>query len=119
MTTDEKKFSERDLILAKREAFKNGAAWMKGEVVYGSAPNGGWADAANERYPMPKAIKPRVITANGTNYRVVDGWLEEQSACISPAPAWKRVGGLPYYNDGLTRLADLILDPTREVSEAE
>ena len=126
---DEKKYTERELVLAKRNAFVDGSYWGYNASQEAAAKSvgvlGAWsradADMASESaYPFPKVTRPRVVQDEVDGYwAVVDGALR-----------WSTFGGgtgLICVNGGFrtellkptpTRVAmwaDLLKNPTEEV----
>lgn len=104
--TDEPRYTERDMILAKREAYAAGAkAW-------GAASKNGVLRAARE-YPFPKITRPRVVRDKfgvGMLWRVMSGELQSSFRgnewCVEPA----------YVTPERVALwADLLANPTEEV----
>lgn len=71
--SDKVKYTERDLVLAKREAFVAGAC----DTTFASRI--GASSEANRRYTLPKVEQPRVETgADGWSFRVINGKLESR-----------------------------------------
>lgn len=61
MMTDEKKYTQRDMVLAQRTAFEEGAHWAwDGHWRRDTRPDE-YAEAAIQRYPIPKISRPRVM----------------------------------------------------------
>lgn len=97
--SDEKKYTERELVLAKRHAFVDGSYWGYKASQEAAAKSvgvlGAWsradADMASESaYPFPKVTRPRVVQDphdSTITYRAVDDLLE--------------------YNDGLRGFIDI------------
>jgi hypothetical protein len=56
VVSDEKKYTERDLVMAKREAFVEGAVLWRCYYTQDSA-----RAAAERRHPLPKVTRPRVV----------------------------------------------------------
>ena len=113
--SDEKKYTERDLVLAKREAFcaGRGAAFVHYDI---GAPQGkawpGSAHLAAERYPLPKVTRPRVVTReDGCQLRISGGqlqykWLDGD---------WREYGSINWTPAQRAAMADLLANPTEEV----
>lgn len=122
--SDEKQYTETDLVKAKRQAFRDGA-------VHAARTHGcGRPECADERYPLPKITRPRVVKYKAHFFRVVDGRIQWSK------PWWKRASApesLETWHDVegthpslvtvpsaelILILADLLANPTEEV-EAE
>lgn len=58
--SDEKKYSERDMALAKREAWVSGRG-MGITDAYANARRDEWKEEAARRYPCPRVTRPRVV----------------------------------------------------------
>lgn len=116
--SDEKKYTERELVMAKRNAFYDGANW--------ASSSGSWVGAADEakrRFPLPRRIVPRVVKESSGLYGDVE---------------WRSVGGaLEWCKDGrqwrsanndnksgmfitphrVVLLAELLANPTMEIDD--
>lgn len=115
------KYSEREYVLAQREAFLQGAAHGR---EYAHVPSKcGQVGCASRRYPL-KVTRPRVVRDSGpmgsSEWRYVNGRLECR---LTGAMEWDVADG----EDGTCKmfiraervklLADLIANPTEEVAE--
>lgn len=110
MSNDEKRYTERDLVMARREGYADAMG-----------AGGGWDSVAKkitrERYPLPKVSRPRVLGPDevGRYWKIVDGrwWYQH------------RAGGLgsPWLNGGVVQPEcerirfDLVCRPTEEVED--
>ena len=113
----ENRYTERDLVLAKREGFKDGA-----EVVFthfgcslGSVAGVRWRGSgplAVERYPLPRVTRPRVVTLGcGHEYRICDGRLEWRT---HENGSWMTLHNIAHMMD---ELRHLLAHPTEEVDD--
>lgn len=112
---DEKAYTARDLILAKREGFATHCKRMCG-----------WSDKTAERvaaeeYPLPKITRPRVVTdSQGTEFRVRDGDLLEGRRQDRPDnPGWGQFSAWDITPERIRLWADLLANPTEEVDDAD
>lgn len=124
------KYTEREMVLAKREAFRDGSRWLSCWCSCNGAyddyrwiagdSRGRPEEAAAERYPLPKVTRPRVVknVPMWMNYefRVVDRVFQSRTLTsglddwsvqtISTRRTFEQLG--PVY-------ADLLANPTEEV----
>ena len=116
--SDEKKYTERDLLLAKREGFMRGA-----KAAWGNPHAGKWNGLSAEcdrAYPLPKITRPRVVKDEREGYwYACDGSL--RWSVFGDA-----TGGIEAHGSFRTELvlptptrvamwADLLANPTEEV----
>ena len=108
----EKKYTERDLVLAKREGYARHCV-----AVCGNTKNA--TELAARTYPLPRVTRPRVwVDPNGdTRFQVVDGvlfgkdfeedeeWLPVDSYAFNVTP------------ERVVAWADLFANPTEEVDD--
>jgi uncharacterized pyridoxal phosphate-containing UPF0001 family protein len=111
---DDKKYTERELILAKREAFERGAKWRFVRAIDESKAYSALADEEYEtvtaqRYPLPKVTRPRVEPLPGGKYRVLNGVLQ-----VNIGDDWRRAG---WTVEEISKLYKLIADPVEEVED--
>lgn len=69
--SDSPKYTEREMVEAKRSAFVAGSVWryFDGEATEGAE--------ARRRYPLPRKTRPRVVTDRlGNDWRVADGQIQ-------------------------------------------
>ena len=112
--SDEKKYTLRDLVIARREGYAQGATWYKA----GRVPLHEVVEQADNYYPLPKVTRPREVRdSHGVEWRW--GWWgfefrDDGDGC------WSNVAtsGTP----GITKervllLADLLANPTEEVEK--
>ena len=108
MTSDEKQYTERDLVLARREGFERGAVAL--------ASRGAFEDVARteaeRRYPLPKVTRPRVVTRTDiVEIRIMDGVLQYRGAGCGWS-VYRQVYWSPGMQDAMR---DLLANPTEEV----
>lgn len=132
---DEKRYTERDLILAKREAFEEGATrvWTAFARETDACPHG-WRGSnvlAAEAYPLPKSTRPRVMSdpnsLNGREWRCVGRQFETRVRESSRLAEWHLVDWSEYNRgafvehplaptpERVAMWADLLANPTEEV----
>lgn len=116
---DEKKYTERDLILAKREG------WL---ACYDAFPWHGLRmkdDAVKRRYPLPKkkVERPRVVrdphdpdVPRPSLWRYVAGEFEFDTGVGEPR--WQRRYGTPITPERVKLWADLLSNPTELVEDS-
>ncbi|MHB1310618.1 MAG: hypothetical protein ACYC3L_01285 [Gemmatimonadaceae bacterium] len=112
---DEKLYTERDLILAKREAFAVGCGAM-------GLPLGNAARLAARRYELPKITRLRVVTDQfGTEWRMRENVDDDRSIALEYRHAdnggWQ-VDRLTMTAQRIKLWADLLANPTEEVADA-
>lgn len=112
--SDEKKYTERDLVLAKREGYVRHCTQLCGNEEMA-------VERAVGLFPIPKRVQPRVVKREGIVscflWRLVDGVLQWSDPDqigwttyrMDTPDEWRRVG--PIY-------ADLLATPTEEVDDA-
>jgi hypothetical protein len=112
--SDEKRYTERELIEAKREGY---VAAMH-EEHYASGYSEG---QAARRYPLPKVKRRRVVQLGGFEYRASGSPGEDvyglliRDAALKDDP-WVTAGAFNANNlRGVRALADLIANPDEEV----
>lgn len=123
----EKRYTERELVLAQREAFRMGAAGLR----YSRRDDfiGPWSAErdAEARYPLPKVTRPRVVDdpwpGSGHQFRCVNGAIQ-----VHHWGEWKPLAPLAgacadvwiYPTPERIRLwYDLLTHPTEEVEDGE
>lgn len=129
--SDEKKYTERDLVLAKQEAFVEGSllTFRHFDCSLGSEAGLKWRGSSNlaaERYPLPKVTRPRVVQdphERGMRWRVLRDkdqhgvtYLEYNAFNTGADASWRT--GLGTYCATAERVAlwaDLLANPTEEV----
>jgi hypothetical protein len=110
----EKKYSEREMVMAKRAAFVAGNQWVW---------KSGATDEAEQRYPLPKVVRPRVVKVSGVNspwvaYRLHGSSIQAQEcldACCPHDIRWEDVESVPTHH--IRALADLLANPTETVED--
>ncbi len=117
-------YSERDLILAKRRAFRQGALHNDKckSVDEASAHNAAIEREAAECYPLPKKVVPRVVTATeqeGTrcSFRIVDGRFQYRKEYWD-VTRWDSLNAI-ISMDEAKAIADLLASPTVEVDTGD
>jgi hypothetical protein len=114
LVTNEKTYTERDLILAKREGFCASAGYYGGPRVLNTAEK-----EAPKIYPLPKATRPRVVVDPhfpDVQWRCSgESMLEEYTARCG----WRSLAAasheLVVTNPRIRLWADLLANPTEEV----
>ena len=109
----EKKYTERDIILARRQ----GAAWMRCAQRHaldwdepGDGPCDDCVKRAREVYPLPTITRPRVHKDHrGVEWRVVGGKIQRN--CSS---GWTDIDEPP---DFAVAIASLVANPTETVED--
>ena len=122
------KYTERQLIEAKREAFVAGADWCFHDchttraLSITSRPR--WIAAAKSLFELPKVTRPRVVKdAEGVSWRVSGDtvqwsvgkgcdWAPRDWAPLSNSHIWLTV-------ERVHLLADLLANPTEEVDDEQ
>ena len=116
--SDEKKYTQRDLVLAQREAFRDGAQALYYHEVIPAGPSL-FSDALDEvrenidkRYPFPRVTRPRVVRDTaGDQWRIRDGKLE-----VNCSFGWESAVSVTDIDmETLKRLSDLLANPTETV----
>lgn len=133
----EPKYTERDLVMAKREAFREGSRWLSCWCSCNGAyddyrwitgdSRGRPEEAAADRYKLPKVTRPRVVKeSGGMAFRFV-GNPSEQFACIEYMSSyepreWKQAHGsdnhLAVTTERIRIWSDLLANPTEECEDA-
>jgi hypothetical protein len=109
MTDDEKKYTERDLILAKREVWED--TWRLAWAASGRSLTR--PETAVMRYPFPKKTRPRVVTVEDTEWRVFGGHLQVRYGAHG---GW--YGPVPRVTQARVAVwTDLFAHPTEEVED--
>jgi hypothetical protein len=109
--SDEKKYTERDLVMAKREAYEGGWRDHRGYCP-GRAPLD-VTEIARTVFPLPKVPRPRVLADGyGWDWRV-RGHLLEKKPSRGGSELWSTVISVAGNRDAL--LSDLLANPTEEV----
>ena len=112
--SDEKRYTERDLILAKRE----GARVALFTPVSGCTAQQA-IDTANRLFPLPKVTRARVVRAKvgpfGFDWRLVKNTLEYANPEEEDWEPYKVERG--EWADIAKILNDLLANPTEEVDE--
>ena len=115
--TDEKRYTERDMVLAQREAWQNGAACHSTHKTFGDIRRD-----AEKRYPLPKVTRPRVVVVQGREWKVApDGQLLSRAAeppgfSVGERTWTMRSQLMPIVRD-INALADLLANPTETVED--
>lgn len=107
-------YTERDLILAKRQAFEDGfeLGW-KGQTTEWR----GLLTEAEARYPLPKVTRPRVVQYplyHWKKWRVIDGELQRNGS-EDDSDEWVSTPLSVMTAARVRVLADLLANPTEEV----
>lgn len=129
--SDEKKYTERELVLAKRNAFVDGSYWGYNASQESAAKSvgvlGAWsracADMASESaYPLPKVTRPRVVRDSvGMEFRFIaenEPPFVEWRNTLTEKKLWRvsAAGDGVAVNAERAKLwADLVANPTEEV----
>lgn len=129
--SDDKRYTEREVILRERRAFTDGAyCWMHGEarLMGRSVHSSDVLNDAVHKFPLPKITRPRVVVDSRWSrreFRVVDGQMQtrdpgEQWHCLENPNVNARSAGLPIVIDAVrvALWADLIANPTEEIEDA-
>lgn len=116
--SDEKKYTERDLILAKREGY----------VRHCNEACGQWSEHAMQKfaesaYPLPKVTRARVVKdpMDGSGWAVKDGmlqWTYDATARMCIIAVFDEPAFWSKYRPTPARIrlwADLLANPTEEV----
>lgn len=119
MADVEKKYTQRDLVMAKRAAFADGYYASRPATAYD------WCyGEAKRRYQLPKVTRPRVVRdkewfraewkSDGCNifWRLDRGAWSRYPESIDRALAWPDKARVAIW-------ADLLANPTEEVEEDE
>jgi len=115
--SDEKQYTERDLILAKREAYVDGRHESLTAARPTPSERAAYVRDAERRYPLPKVTRARVIRRNvghfGFDWRLVKNTLEyanpgkeDWEPYVPEKGEWADVAAI---------LNDLLANPTEEV----
>lgn len=116
---DEKKYSERELIEAKRE----GAEWVLARLTCWQAPlyEPQVKSIAAKLFPLPKVTRPRVVRWHNYEYKL-EGGMVQQRHCPTPScrGGWFSIvtvsaNSEPRY---LRMIADLLENPTELVEDS-
>lgn len=118
--SDEKRYSERELVMAQREAFIRGARYERDNDETTCAATR-IPDAANMHFPLPRVSRPRVVRDETgmfqCNWRVVAGALE-----CDTGTGWQRTDRddshdtrMFVHAERVRLLADLLAHPTEDV----
>lgn len=115
----EKTYTERELVLAKREAFVAGSEWHASSWTGSLAPL-----EANDRYPLPRVTRPRVVrmdrTVPGREFRVSGGNIESRTIGVGldgQPFRWTALAQITPTPERIRILADLLANPTEEVED--
>ena len=121
--SDERKYAEREYVLAQRKAFVAGsnaenAAWMKLLSVNHTSGFDS-IDASRKRYPLPKVTRPRVVNDPqelGLEYTVRNGILAHRQNGMKIG-FWDAVAGsqIQPTAERCRVWADLLANPTEEL----
>jgi hypothetical protein len=113
VVSDEKKYTERDLVMAKREAY------LQGCVRFGcDKPRA--ADYCVSRYPLPKVTRARVVADphDGEVMWSYDVGGFRATAKYRNAMPLVRISEAHHMTHARAEMwADLLANPTEEVSE--
>jgi hypothetical protein len=118
----ERIYTERDLVLAKREAYCVGRHVSLTAVPMAPADRTYYWHDAELRYPLPKIVRPRVVRDESVDwlreFRVVDGCFEARKH-TGLGSEWTRDGFDGWHlSPAVIRLfADLLAHPTEEVPD--
>jgi hypothetical protein len=110
--SEEKKHTERDLVMAKREGWVASENAASREECYGFCRHEAEMRAA-EAFPLPKVTRPRVVTRGQSQFRVENGVV---MARLSNAEGWRESAF--HTAEWVRTLADLLANPTEEVPDA-
>jgi hypothetical protein len=119
MSGGEKKYTERDLVMAQREAFARGGYLLRDPFT----PRDEWRRRAEREYPLPRVTRARVVRDTaGIAWRVVDGRLEfdRGDERLEPSQQWATTDWYGTLRIGAERIrlwADLLANPTEEVED--
>jgi len=106
--SDEKRYTERDLIRARREGYAKHCE---------ETATCQWSREAREQfaaaaYPLPKVTRPRVVAGLRAQYKVVDGVVHGRS---NASFDWRVSASI--HVDDVVRVANLLANPTEEITE--
>ena len=105
--SDEKKYTERDLILAKREGYMRHCEKFCARINKEDANV-----SAVVEYPLPKVTRPRVVRrADGCELRLSGTELQYRR----PGNEWYTYNGMYIDENNRSALLDLLANPTEEV----
>lgn len=111
--SDEKKYTEREKVLAEREAYRKGNASERA-MAFGSGNYvGGGPVSAEKMYPLPKVTRPRIVVDRaGHEWTWVEGRL-----CFRQTPTsnWISASSSLIGEGARDALATLLANPTEEV----
>lgn len=113
----ELKYTERDLVLAKREGWRAARAALVIGPIRGEYEVT-WEAGAAQQYPLPKIVRPRVaVDAETVRWRVLDGVVQwtytEYWSDLSEA-----FGERMYLTaERITILADLLANSTELIDD--
>jgi hypothetical protein len=116
----EKKYTERELVLAQRRAFRDGAQALYCHKVIPSG-HSPYADALDEvrestdkRYPLPKVTRPRVVSDGTLEWKYENGYVMYR---YSGSSDWysTKYSEVPINPRRVEVLADLLANPTETV----
>ena len=111
---DEKKYTEREVILCQQAAFEEGcrAVFRHEEGVTSWQ---GSRTLARKRFPLPKMTRPRVVHDHNDrcDYRAMNGTIERRDEWQD----WRLVNDTPPTARRVKLWADLLANPTEEVEE--
>ena len=114
--TDEKRYTERDLIRAKREGARKMAARCiiteGGLLPLYKMCNIELDQEIAQMYPLPKVTRPRVVAGLRAQYKVVDGVVHGRS---NASFDWRVSASI--HVDDVVRVANLLANPTETVDE--
>lgn len=117
MSDDEKRYTERDLILAKRQGY---AARMWESLCMTDAEVRATIAA---RYPLPKATRPRVVADphdSRIEWRAPEDSLRSHLFHREGRSDWTAgLGSLCVTRQRVALWADLLANPTEEVDDAD
>ncbi len=105
--SDEKQYTERDMVLARRE----GARVALYTPVSGCTVQQA-IDTASRLFPLPKVTRPRVVAGLRAQYKVVDGVVHGRS---NASFDWRVSASI--HVDDVVRVANLLANPTEEITE--
>jgi hypothetical protein len=113
--TASRTYTERELVLAQREAFKRG--YDNRHVGEATTPWGSWpgiVEAAEMLYPLPKVTRPRVVRDNTLEWKYENGHFAYR---YGGASDWHstQYSEVPINRRRVEVLADLLANPTEEV----
>lgn len=125
--SDEKKYTERDVVMRERAAFAKGRCMSQHEMHEEELPCIACNQRARHLYPLPSVTRPRVVrdvtsgmAGGGYEWRVVNGGIQWRPLgdMTWRAPASDGVvHGMYLFPERVRTLADLLANPTETVED--